>query len=64
MTKTQKQISRIRKSIELQERIKANLEAMKVADAGRTVELSKQIIAVLNAQLEILTMKQYESCFA
>jgi len=54
---TTKRISQLRKSIDLQTRTKANLEAMQIADSGKTVELCDRIIASLNAQLAIYTQK-------
>lgn len=51
--KAKKRISQLRKSIELQERIKSNLGSMIIADAGKTVELCDLILATLRAQLAI-----------
>jgi len=48
-----KRISQLRKSIELQTRIKSNLESMSIADAGKTIELVDNILATLKAQLAI-----------
>lgn len=50
---TTKRVNQLRKSIALQSRIKANLESMSIADAGKTIELVSQILATLNAQLAI-----------
>lgn len=57
MMTNQKQINKLRKSIELQTRTKTNLEAMQIADSGKTIELCDQIIASLKAQLAIYTQK-------
>ena len=51
-----KKIRQLRKSIELQERIKANLETMSIA-APESIELCARIIAQLKAQLAIYTQK-------
>ena len=53
----QKRISQLRKSIELQERIKSNLESMSIA-APESIELCDRIIAQLSAQLSIYTSDQ------
>lgn len=56
-TKTTKRINQLRKSIALQNRTKAGLEKMQIADAGKTVSLCNQIIAGLEAQLAIYTQE-------
>lgn len=50
----QKRISQLRKSIELQSRIKSNIEAMSIA-APESLSLCDRIIAQLKAQLAIYT---------
>lgn len=52
--KTKQQIARIDKSLALQRRTLANLEGMELADAGRTIELTKQIIAMLEARRSLI----------
>lgn len=57
----QKRISQLRKSIELQARIKSNLETMSIA-APESIELCDRIIAQLEAQLRIYTLGQPDVC--
>lgn len=50
--KTRSKISKLQKSIELQERIKANLESMSIA-APESIQCCDRIIAQLKAQKAI-----------
>jgi hypothetical protein len=62
MTNTRR-ISQLRKSIELQARIKSNLERMSIA-APESVELCDRILAQLKAQLAIWTMPDTKGVMA
>ncbi len=48
-------INQLDRMIKTQKRTLRNLEDMKIRDAGRTVELTKQIIAVLEHQRKVIT---------
>jgi hypothetical protein len=51
---TKQRIAKIDKSLTLQRRTLANLESMQLADAGKTIELTKQIIRSLEAHKQLL----------
>ena len=48
-------LNQLNKMITTQKRTLKNLEDMEIRDAGRTVDLTKQIIAVLEHQRKIMT---------
>lgn len=52
--KTISKLSRVKRSIELQKRTLANLQEMNLADGGKTIELTRQIIAQLESQQRLL----------
>lgn len=45
-----KQLQKVRQSLALQQRTLATLESMEMCDAGKTIELTKQIITNLECR--------------